>query len=61
MPSDRPEVARVRAGLDDVTRTRLQPLVERCLVLAAQTNGRLAATLALMGTGNRAQRAYNGE
>jgi hypothetical protein len=53
--------AAARAGLDDVTRTRLQPLVEHCMALAAQTNGRLAATLALLGTGNRAHRAYNAE
>ena len=50
-----------RAGLDDVTRTRLQPLVERCMVLAAQTNAKLAATLARLGTGSRAHRAYNAE
>jgi hypothetical protein len=44
--------AAARAGLDDVTRTRLQPLVTQCLALAATTN----ATLAV---GSRAQRAYS--
>lgn len=46
-------------GLDEVTRIRLQPLVVRCTALAAETNTALAASLARLGTGNRAQRAYN--
>jgi hypothetical protein len=49
------------AGIDDVTRTRLQPLVERCLGLTAQTNAGLAASLAKLGAGNRAHRAYNAD
>jgi hypothetical protein len=53
--------AAARVGLDDVTRTRLQPMVDRCLALAARTNAKLAATLGRLGTGNRAHRAYNAE
>jgi hypothetical protein len=49
------------ARIDDVTRTRLAPLVERCTALAAKSNARLAATLAAFGTGKRAHRAYNAE
>ena len=48
-----------KTGLDDVTRGRLQPLVERCTALAGKVNAGLAATLSRLGTGNRALRAYN--
>ncbi len=47
--------------IDDVTRTRLAPLVERCTALAAKSNAKLAATLASFGIGKRAHRAYNAE
>ena len=53
--------AAARVGLDDVTRTRLQPMVARCTALATETNTALAASLARLGTGNRAHRAYNVE
>jgi hypothetical protein len=49
------------ARMDDVTRARLAPLVERCTTLAAKSNAKLAATLALFGIGKRAHRAYNAE
>ena len=47
--------------LDEVTRARLTPLVERCTELAAKSNAKLAATLAAFGIGKRAHRAYNAE
>jgi len=53
--------AAAKAGLDEVALTRLQPLMIRCTVLAMETKTTLAATLARLGTGNRANRAYNGE
>jgi hypothetical protein len=53
--------AAATTGLDDVTRSRLQPLVERCTVLAGKVNAGLAATLLQLGTGSRAHRAYNPE
>jgi hypothetical protein len=53
--------AAARVGLDDATRARLQPLVARCTALAAETNSALATSLARLGTGNRAHRAYNAE
>ncbi len=46
------------ASVDEVTRARLVPLVERCTALAAKSNAKLAATLARFGTGKRANRAY---
>lgn len=48
-------------GIDDVTRARLTPLVERCTALAVKSNAKLAATLAAFGIGKRAHRAYNAE
>lgn len=45
--------------IDDVTRVRLAPLVERCTALATKSNAKLAAVLAAFGTGKRAHRAYN--
>jgi hypothetical protein len=48
-------------GLDEVTRTRLQPLVERCVLLASNVSSGLAAALAQLGAGNRAHRAYNAD
>ena len=53
--------AAARIGLDEVTRVRLQPLVARCAALAVETNSALAASLARLGTGHRAHRAYNAE
>ena len=53
--------AAARVGLDEITRLRLQPLVARCTALAAQTNAALAASLARLGTGHRAHRAYNAD
>jgi hypothetical protein len=47
--------------IDDVTRARLVPLVERCTALAAKSNAKLATTLAALGIGKRAHRAYNAE
>ncbi len=49
------------AQVDEVTRARLAPLVERCTALAAKSNAKLAATLAAFGIGKRAHRAYNAE
>ena len=49
------------AGLDDGARTRLQPLVAQCVALAGKVSGGLAATLAQLGTGSRAHRAYSAE
>jgi hypothetical protein len=46
------------ASIDEVTRARLQPLVEHCTALAAKSNARLAAVLATFGIGKRAHRAY---
>ncbi|HET6150503.1 MAG TPA: hypothetical protein VFH68_23390 [Polyangia bacterium] len=51
--------AAARVGLDDVTRARLQPLVARCTALASETSTALTASLARLGTGSRAHRAYN--
>jgi hypothetical protein len=53
--------AAASAGIDDITRTRLAPLVEHCTALAAKSNARLAAALARFGTSNRAYRAYNAD
>lgn len=50
-----------RVGLDEVTRLRLQPLAARCTALAAETNLALAASLARLGAGNRAHRAYHAD
>jgi hypothetical protein len=50
-----------RAGLDDVTRTQLQPLVEQCLALAGKSRAGLSAELANLGAGSRAQRAYGAD
>ena len=47
--------------VDDLTRARLEPLVQRCTELAAKSNAKLAATLAAFGIGKRAHRAYNAE
>ena len=46
------------SSIDEVTRARLQPLVEQCTALAAKSNAKLAAALANFGTGKRANRAY---
>jgi len=46
------------AGIDELTRARLQPLVEHCTALAAKSNAKLAAVLVSFGTGKRADRAY---
>jgi hypothetical protein len=53
--------AAAKAGLDDGARTRLQPLLTRCTMLAMETQSTLAATLARLGTGTRANRAYSAE
>ena len=50
-----------QAGLDETTRTRLQPLLIRCTTLASETQATLAASLVRLGTGSRANRAYNAE
>jgi hypothetical protein len=47
--------------LDAPTLARLQPLVQRCVGLAAEGQAALSATLAQLGTGNRANRAYRDE
>jgi hypothetical protein len=47
------------ARIDEVTRARLAPLVERCTALAAKSNAKLAAALAAFGIGKRAHRAYS--
>jgi hypothetical protein len=53
--------AAAKAGLDDVARTRLQPLLTHCTALAMETKSTLAATLVRLGAGTRANRAYNAE
>ena len=53
--------AAARAGMDDVARSRLQPLLTRCTALAMETRATLAASLARLGTGSRAHRAYRAE
>jgi hypothetical protein len=53
--------AAAKAGIDDVARTRLQPLMTRCTALAMETRATLAASLARLGNGSRAHRAYRAE
>ena len=47
--------------LDPPMLARLQPLVERCAGLASHGHAALSATLSLLATGNRANRAYRDE
>ena len=53
--------AAAKAGMDEITRVRLQPLLTRCTALAMETKTTLAASLARLGTGSRAHRAYRAE